>query len=279
MSDGSHQPISVQTSHAEESAASERMVLNIAPRIQALASRQHSDVSVQPGSALNRDDRDAAPYQVSHSAWMALSQAIDCLQALRLLTVRQKEENKLEVFTLPYSLYPLIRGAFENASRALWLIGPASRNERITRRLRLWITDGVNHDRYMELTGRTPEVTERARRLAEIAPLAVNRGLDLNACAKSVGNAALITGAAAAIGSNQRQAEALWRTLSGLSHGDQWATNAATDKDEVFVNPEDNSVTLAVTSSIKNIANLTTIAVATCEHAMTFYDIRRTRHL
>ncbi|MGZ4522371.1 MAG: hypothetical protein ACXVXO_03020 [Mycobacteriaceae bacterium] len=272
------EPISKMTPKADEDEASMRLATQIAPRIDELIVRQQTpDNVVISGSPLDADDKHAAPYQVSHAAWHLISHAIDNLQAIRMLTVRGADP-KYEVFTLPYALYPLIRCAFENASQALWLIGPTNRNERITRRFRLWITDGDNVDTFAGLAGIDLPVKAKTERIEKIQPLAESRGLDMTECVKSAGNAGFIRGAATLMGGEPKKAEALWRSLSGLSHGDFWASNATTDRDEVAVSEDGRTVTLQTTSSITNITNLTAVAVSATEAAVRCYDRGRTKH-
>jgi hypothetical protein len=267
------------TSKADEDEASLRMVTKIAPRIDALIKRQGTpDHVIQPGSPLDADDRQAKPYQLSHAGWHVISHAIDNLQAIRMLTIKGTHP-KFEVFTLPYALYPLIRCAFENASQAIWLLGPANRDERLTRRFRLWVSDGTNVDNFSDLVGIEQDPKVRTQRIDQIKPLADARGLDLAACSKFTGNAEFIRSAADMFGGEPMKAEALWRSLSGLSHGDYWASNATTDKDEVAVSEDGKSVTLQTTSSITNIANLTSVAVSTTEAALRVYDRGRVKHI
>jgi hypothetical protein len=273
------EPISTMTAKADEDEASLRMVTKIAPRIDALIERQRTpDTVIQPGSPLDADDRHAKPYQVSHAAWHGISHAIDNLQAIRMVTVKGTHP-KYEVFTLPYALYPLIRCAFENSSRALWLIGPANRSERITRRFRLWITDGDNVDKFSDLIGIKQDPKVRDQHIAQVESLAAARGLDIAACSKFAGTAEFVRSAAEAVGGEPDKAVALWRSLSGLSHGDFWASNVTTDKDQVAISEDGMTVTLQTTSSITNIANLTSVAVSTTEAALRVYDRGRTKHV
>jgi hypothetical protein len=207
-----------------------------------------------------------------------ISHAIDNLRAIRILTVKGAYPT-YEVFTLPYALYPLIRCAFENASQALWLIGPPNRNERITRRFRLWVTDGDNVDTFAGLAGIDQPAKAKAERIEKIKPLVEARGLDMSECVKFTGNAGFVRGAATLMGGEPKKAEAVWRSLSGLSHGDFWASNAATDKDEVAISEDGQTVTLETTSSITNVVNLTAVAVSATEAAVRCYDRGRTKHI
>ena len=268
-------PLHRVASAEDEKAASRRLTTVLAPRIDALTERHHTRRPVAPGSPLYGDDLAAEPYHLSHAAWHPISHAIDNLHALRSLTVRGDLPN-LTVHIHPYSAYPLIRAAYENASQAVWLLGDPNRNVRLTRRFRLLLTDDGNSDKVAELTGSGPG-TARAARLAKVQPIAQRRGLEN--WAKFVGFGEMVGGAAKVVGRGPDGAKAIWHVLSGLTHGDMWASLATTDRDEIEVSEDGNMVTFRTTSSITNVtnvANLTDIAVTATEHAVRLYDLRCT---
>ena len=68
--------------------------------------------------------------------------------------------------------------------------------------------------------------------------------------------------------------EIWWRTLSGLTHGDQWASMIMTDRQQVAVS-DDGVVTFSATSSLTNIASLTSIASRLAIAAVQLYDQHR----
>src|SRR5205823_6269469 len=70
-----------------------------------------------------------------------------------------------------YAPYTLVRAALENASAAVWLLAPASRTERITRRLRLAALDLRSADKVATAMGtRTnPSLGDRLDELTVIA--------------------------------------------------------------------------------------------------------------
>jgi hypothetical protein len=86
------------------------------------------------GSPLKADNNRTAPYQLGHAAWHAISHAVDHLHCLHALITDAQLLNM-------YAPYTLVRAALENASAAVWLLAPASRSDRITRRLRLAALD------------------------------------------------------------------------------------------------------------------------------------------
>lgn len=255
----------------DEQEASHRFALTLAPRIGALIERQESsERTPDDRSSLAADDRYTKPFQSSHAVWLALTHAVDNLHALRTLTVRGDLPN-LVVHTHPYAAYPLIRAAYENASQAMWLLTPANRNDRLTRRFRLLLTDGKHRDQMGGLTGLS--TTAHAERLARIDPVIVARKLDRVECLRTVGNRAFVRGAATATGGDPDYAEAVWSALSGLSHGDMWASMSSTDREVVAVS-DDGTATARITSSIRNVERLTSVALNGTEAALRVYDKR-----
>jgi len=83
------------------------------------------------------DDRRSAPYGVSWGVWHSLSHAVDHLHCLRDVLLGS------QVLHI-HAPYALLRGAAENAAAAAWVLAPASRNARVTRRLRLAAADMRN---------------------------------------------------------------------------------------------------------------------------------------
>jgi hypothetical protein len=261
----------------DEDAAARTLATVLAPRIDALmAGASAGDSHVEPGSALAGDDRLTSPYELSHAAWRAICQAVDNLHALRSITVVGDHEH-VNVNTHPYAAYPLIRAALENASQAAWLVGPSNRNVRLTRRFRLLLTDATNLDKVAGLT-RVGSNDERGTRWERVRPTAEARELDLAECQRHVGNAAFVRGAAEVVGGEPDQAEALWRALSGLSHGDQWAS-MLTDRSRVGVSADGKVGTYRTTSSFSTVANLLGVAISTTEAAVRLFDRARVRQL
>jgi hypothetical protein len=76
-----------------------------------------------------------------------------------------------------YAPYTLVRGAVENAAAATWVLAPASRDERITRRLRLAAVDMRNADAIAQFVGTRPPRTLDERR-EDLRAIARRDGLD-----------------------------------------------------------------------------------------------------
>lgn len=101
------------------------------------------------------------------------------------------------------------------------------------------------------------------------------RGLSMDACQKPVTFREVVRGAHTSMGLEEATGEAIWRILSGLTHGDSWASHMVTDRDEVRVSADGEAYTVRTTSSLANIANLTSIALSITTNAITLFDVRR----
>ncbi len=270
------QGIEKTTPPDKEQEAARLLVDEIAPQIDALRARWEGPPAhaAEHGSALAGDDKHSRPYHVSHVAWLSIGHAIDNLVALRTLTV-QGHGNEITVASRPFAAYPSVRAALENACSAIWLIGPESRDDRLMRRFRQLLTDAANRDKAVQLIDPHAEPSDNRR--AEVRRLIDARGLSIEACKKSVSFSEVVRGAHTIMGLDEAKGEAIWRMLSGLTHGDSWASHMITDRDDVSVLTDDEVYTVRTTSSLTNIANLTSMALSVTTNAIIFFDTRRTR--
>ncbi|MFD7451805.1 hypothetical protein [Kitasatospora sp. NPDC059827] len=99
---------------------------------------------VPAGSSLAGDDARTDPYQVSHSAQHAIQAAVDHLHCLRSSLTEHEGTERMALLLHSYGSFTLLRGALENGARAVWLLAPTSRYERIRRRLALQNDDNRN---------------------------------------------------------------------------------------------------------------------------------------
>ncbi|MEN8652258.1 hypothetical protein ABCR94_17040 [Streptomyces sp. 21So2-11] len=102
---------------------------------------------VLPGSSLAGDDAKTDPYQLSHSAWNALSVAVDHRHCYRSTLVGDQQGTEISITLHTHAQYSLLRGAFENSARAVWMLGPSQRLERVQRRLSLQAGEHRHSDR------------------------------------------------------------------------------------------------------------------------------------
>lgn len=266
--------VSKKASPEDEEAAARHFVETLVPRIDAFQDHwEHGDRTVLPGSSLHRDDEHSQPFQISHAVWHSIGYAMDHLHGVRRLTLEGTHPD-FRLVTHPYAVYPMIRSALENASTALWMLGPASRDARLIRRFRSILTDSGNRDTVITLTG-AGEGGQRDERLNKIRPLAERRGLDEGAYTRWVGNKEIIRGGATFVDFEPDHAEAMWRMLSGLAHGDLWASMTFTDREQITVSADGEVFTVRATSSISNVSNMTAVAVAATSCAVRLYEQRR----
>jgi hypothetical protein len=152
---------------------------------------------------------------------------------------------------------------------------PESRDERVRRRFRLWITDGAHQDEVVKLMGHpNPKSKSKSKRRADVKPLAAAQGISMGSLDKWVKYEEVVRSAGSAIGQSEDTMELFWRTLSGLTHGDQWASMVMTDREQVAIS-DDGVVTFSTTASLTNIASLTSITSALALTAVQLYDRQR----
>ena len=121
------------------------------------------------GSSLRKDDEVTDPYQLSHALIGALVSAVDHLDAVRALVQDAGILHARAPFTL-------LRAALENSATAVWLLAPASRNERVLRRLRLQWADALDGEKAHQLVGAEPRLS-RDEWKAKLEAVARDRGL------------------------------------------------------------------------------------------------------
>ncbi|MBX9420849.1 hypothetical protein [Streptomyces lateritius] len=130
---------------------------------------------VQPGSALAGDDAKSHPHEVSHSAWHALTVAVDHLQCLRSSILAEQSATQATALIHTHAQASLVRGAFENSARAVWLLGPANRLQRLTRGLSLQAKEIAQSHRVRQIA-KSPGVKTKDDRLQVITDLLVAAG-------------------------------------------------------------------------------------------------------
>ncbi|MFI7596726.1 hypothetical protein [Actinoplanes sp. NPDC049681] len=215
-----------------------RKLLSLLDKVDAwreMTDRPGAAWQVQPGSPLAGDDAKADPYQVSHSAWHALTVAVDHMQCLRSSLVSELTDRSASIRIHTHAQSSLIRGAFENGARAVWMLGPPMRLARVTRRLSLEAKEVRHSARMRELVGqpgpRTVEQRERQLRdliiNAGVQPDDARRALRSPQYSESVKAAGELTTLGADL------AEVVWSGCSSLAHGDISGTLGLLDKEIV----------------------------------------------
>ncbi|MFC0439622.1 hypothetical protein [Kutzneria buriramensis] len=224
------------------------------------------------GSPLARDDQDTDPFQISHAVLGVLNSAVDHLHALRKLIIDANVVHARAPFTL-------LRAALENASIAVWLLAPSSRDERILRRLRLqWadVCDGMNA---AELAG-TPQRMTRQERRTQLEDVARARGFTparvAQVAAGKVAFTTIVGTAAAEAASHQRDATLLvWKLCSGITHARTWAALGLLRHTEISRTAE-NVLNLRLSAPDSAVLVMTQAAALMIHDGWTLFDQRST---
>jgi hypothetical protein len=111
----------------------------------------------------------------------------------------------------------------ENASAVLWLLEPASRTERVLRRLQFAAGD-IRNNEALKLILRQPGRKTKDQRLEEVRVIASACGLDPKSALRGPGYEDIVRTAGEATEVGGDLAVVLWRACSGLAHGDFWAS-------------------------------------------------------
>lgn len=235
---------------------------------------------MQRGSALTGDDATSDPYQVSHSAWHALTVAVDHLQCLRSSILAEQTATHASTVIHTHAQASLVRGVFENAARAVWLLGPANRLQRLTRRLSLQAGE-VKHDARLRELAKTPGTQTTEEQLQRLTNILVAAGASPADARKAVRTRptceSIVQEAGRTHGVGADVAELIWKACSSLAHGDSSGALALLDRRIV---ESDGSVALAeTTGSISLLFFSTHFAVGMVSQGVSLYRQRATAHV
>lgn len=197
------QPWDEATLHAkwvEMAAAIERLAERIA---------DPTDFAVLPGSSLAGDDRASHPFEVSQAVRHLINASVDQLHAVKVLQHDVGAEHLAVGSTLA-------RAALENTATALWILGPHSRNERLTRTYR-WHVRNYNDEKSTvgHLVGDAPN-----DHIDQVVRVAAERELDEHLVRSGYATSTPVKGA---VPFTNIRVEFLWRLASAFAHGRPWA--------------------------------------------------------
>lgn len=231
-------------------------------------------------SSLRLDDRYLGRWRTGGLHGTAMSASMDALRAVQTIL----EPVLAGSGKLPMSaLYPVLRAALESASLAIYLLEPASRDERLRRSYMVAVEDAKYLDTFQESLGNT---ISRAKAYAkeEIRALIATRPslgdpttfvFSTVSYSDTVQKAEVaITSDPAARTSDRMALIAWWKLLSGLSHGKQWAFVEAMERSEAIVDVENQSAHIRLTSSVAAVALATQRTVEALETALNLYGRR-----
>lgn len=219
-------------------------------------------------SPLARDDRDTAPFQVSHAVVAALASALDHVKSLEALFMKAQIVPARGSFTL-------LRAALENAAVAVWLLSPTLRTERVLRRLRLQWADMVDNDSALALTGmtRTRSLDENKRRLQDLARAAnLSTEQVSQVASRPVAWNTIVSDAGQAARSLDRKWVLLmWKLCSGIAHARPWAVLGLLDREEISRTTED-ILNVQISASDTAVWQFTAIAGLMIHDAWALFD-------
>ncbi|WUK64991.1 hypothetical protein OHA75_20375 [Streptomyces coelicoflavus] len=190
---------------------------------------------VQPGSALAGDDAKTDPYQVSHNVWNALSVAVDHLHCFRSTFADDVKDKSVSITLHTHGQYSLLRGAFENSARAVWMLGPAQRLIRVQRRLCLQAGEHKNSDRMRALLQQQPKrpLDVRMQQLTDLVIRAGTDAAEAKRALRPVPYSEVVREAGALMSMGAAEAETVWSSCSSLAHGDVYGTLSVLERNIV----------------------------------------------
>ncbi|MFJ8249953.1 hypothetical protein [Streptomyces sp. NPDC094466] len=253
-------------------------LLDSARPYESLTQSDSKQWQVQPGSVLAGDDAKTDPYQVSHSAWNALGVAVDHLHCFRSTFAGDPQDNSVAITLHTHGQYSLLRGAFENSARAVWMLGPAQRLERIQRRLCIQAGEHKNADRMTALLKQEPK-RPLDMRMQQLTELVVNAGTapdDAKKALKPAPYSEIVREAGALMPMGAGEAEVVWSSCSSLAHGDFYGTLSILERN--IVDTQGRVHLTQITSSPKVLFWATDRTVAMMQRGFELFKARATCH-
>ncbi|MEU1017138.1 hypothetical protein [Streptomyces sp. NPDC005898] len=255
-----------------------RALLRHFERVPSLGERTSTNWSgwhVQPRSPLAGDDKQTDPYQLSHSAHLALVVAVDHLQALVTLVKGPGSGRVRELTIHTHAPFALLRAALENTARAVWLLGAPRRSERVWRRLVMQLADTKSNEAKGELMGAPLDGEPTRQRILLLLGAA---GFPEDQLSKGKlrlpGYGAIVNDAGSRTSLGGEQAELYWSACSSLAHGDLSGTLAVLDR---VVTATDGQVGwVRLTGSVQALLVITRFTLDMVDHAFDLYRRRAT---
>jgi hypothetical protein len=233
------------------------------------------------GSDLAYDDRRAHPYQVSHAVWAAMFAGVSHLAVLRDSLFHGTGPNHVEAKIHTHGQFSLVRGALENASRAIWMLESDDADERLLRRLRLEWAESSAQAQVRALMGAPPGKSrdDRLKELTDLLPPATTDQDQIDAKQKAIKKkpeyGAIVKAAGSHVSSGSSVQLVLWRTCSALAHGDLRGTLGYTER-EVLPGPTPGIALARITGSVSLLTYGSLVAIETIKVALKFYGKRTT---
>jgi hypothetical protein len=269
-----------ETYSGELSVEAKRSLSHLFPLVKLWRQRMESaPTPPDTGSSLLADDEATSPYLVSQAASAQLVSAADHWDAFRTLLEQAHVVHARAPFTL-------LRAAIENSATAVWLLAPASRDERVLRRLRLEWKNSGDQENAEKLIGGEPW-TSRDGTKAELQRIARERGLTdgmvSQVASSPVAFSTIVrTAATDAPRCELTDVQALycWMAASGIAHAQRWAVmnSSALQRTSVPGAPE-GSTRLALSASDQALVGIAAVGAKLTIEGWRLLDQRRRSYL
>jgi hypothetical protein len=168
------------------------------------------------------------PNQVSYAVRAAMTAAIDHLGCLRDSLFEWSASDRVTARIHIYGQFALVRGALENASRAVWMLELDDRDERILRRLQLEWSEVRAQEQVRDAIG--PPGRSMSDRFDDLTVLMQPTGIDPDEIRSGASYATMVKAAGAHLAADGLRQVVIWRMCSALSHGDFRGTLGYTDR-------------------------------------------------
>ena len=144
--------------------------------------------------------------------------AVDHLGCLRDSLFEWSGSDRVTARIHIYGQFALVRGALENASRAVWMLELDDRDERILRRLQLEWSEVYAQERVRDAIG--PPGRSMSDRFDDLIVLIQPTRIDPDEIKSGAGYATMVKAAGAHLAADGSRQSVIWRMCSALSHGD-----------------------------------------------------------
>jgi hypothetical protein len=197
-----------------------RSVLGVLGVVARWESRTGSSGQQAPrdGSDLAKDDISLHPYRVSDAGWAAISAAVSHLGVLRDSLFTQTGPVAFTARLHTHGQLTLVRGALETASRAVWLLEPDDRQDRLLRRLQQEWDESRQLEEVRREMGEPAK--SKAERSNQLSPLAEQAGVDPAAIKEKADYTTILRVAGRHIDIDPAATVVIWKACSSLAHGE-----------------------------------------------------------
>lgn len=253
---------------------SSRRIYEMFERIEGVAEKHESSFKPEAGSRLDFDNHRAPTRPISDYAHAQISVAIDCLQSLKRMILREQDK-AVEMHLGPFAHYALIRNTLDSLAIAIWLMEPESSTGRLKRLLRIECNEAELASKHYQSMGIRTWKQTKEQKLARISEIAVEAGIgDWDPVSEKILTTTKILGEIDRLRSNSSRVSWLsyWQLASGYAHGKRWAVLASSELTEQEGTATKHGATFVVTASYQFLALLLAETLDMLNIGMTRYE-------